>query len=209
MIKKLTEQKGGLFMKTNRYIQCIMVLLMLLLPVSCASLKDVMNLAEVKFSFDHVSSVRVGGIDVMNVRSVREINMAKVARATLMVTRGNLPLEMTVHVKTENPLINTVAATLVAMDWTLMLDGRKTISGTLNERVTLPAGQPQTIPLRFSLNMVEFFNEKNALDMLDLALAIAGENGKVPQGVALKIRPTIQTPLGVIRYRETTIKPAG
>lgn len=196
-------------MKTNRYFQIVLVLLLLLLPVSCASLKDVMNLAEVKFSFDHVSSVSVGGIDVMKIRSVREINMAKVARATLMVTRGNLPLELTVHIRTENPLINTVAATLVAMDWTLMLEGRETISGTLNERVTLPAGQTQTIPLRFSLNMVDFFSEKNALDMLDLALAIAGENGKIPKGVALKIRPTIQTPLGVIRYRETTIKPAG
>jgi len=181
---------------------------MLLLLSSCASLQQAMELSSVKFTFDRVSSVRVAGIDLMNLNSVNELNMFQMARATLALSRENLPLDMTVHVKTENPLINQVAATLVSMDWTLMLDGRETISGTLNEHVRLPAGEAQTIPLRLSLNMFKFFNEKNAVDMLDLALAIAGSKGSVPEGVALKIRPTIETPLGLMRYKEMLIQPS-
>ncbi len=179
----------------------------LLLLSSCATLEKAMDLSSVRFTFDRVSSVRVAGIDLMNIDAIDELNMFQVGRATLAVSRKNLPLDLTVHVKTENPVINRVAATLVSMDWILMLDGRETISGTLNERIKLPAGKAQTIPLRLHLNMFKFFNEKNAMDMLDLALAFAGSKGKMPQGVALKIRPTIDTPLGLMRYREMLIEP--
>lgn len=179
----------------------------LMLLAGCASLKSAMQLSEIDFTFDRVSSVRIAGIDLMQVHSVEEINMFKVGRATLAASRGNLPLELTVHVKTENPLVNRIAATLVALDWTLVLDGRDTISGTINDRITLQAGKPQTIPLRLSLNLMEFFQDRKAMDLLELALAVAGEGGDMPQGVALKIRPTIETPLGAIRPGEMTIVP--
>lgn len=194
-------------MKQSRRLTIILAATAALLLSSCASLQQAMELSSVKFTFDRVSSVRVAGIDLMNLDSVEQLNMFQVARATLAVSRENLPLDLTVHVKTENPLINQIAATLVSMDWTLMLDGRETISGSLNERITLPAGEAQTIPLRLSLNMFKFFNEKNAVDMLDLALAFAGSNGSVPEGIALKIRPTVDTPLGLMRYKEMLIEP--
>jgi len=194
-------------MKQVRRLAMALSATMLLLLSSCATLQQAMDLSAVKFTFDRVSSVRVAGIDLMNLHSVDQLNMFQVARATLAVSREDLPLDLTVHVKTENPLINQIAATLVSMDWTLMLDGRETISGTLNERITLPAGEAQTIPLRLSLNMFKFFNEKNAMDMLDLALAFAGSKGSVPEGVALKIRPTVDTPLGLMQYKEMLIEP--
>ncbi|MCF7821843.1 MAG: hypothetical protein K9M17_05295 [Mariprofundaceae bacterium] len=180
---------------------------LLLLLSSCATLQQGMELSPVKFTFDRVSSVRVAGIDLMNIHEINELNMFQIARATLAVSRESLPLDLTVHLKTENPMINQIAATLVSMDWTLMLDGRETISGTLNERITLPAGEAQSIPLKLSLNMFEYFNEKNALDMLDLALAFAGSGGSVPEGVALRIRPTISTPFGPMTYKEMLIEP--
>jgi len=178
----------------------------LLLLASCATLqKGAVDLSSVKFSLDRVSSVRVAGIDLMNIRSMDELNMFQIARATLAVSRERLPLDMTVHLKTENPMVNRVAATLVSMDWTLMLDGRETISGTLNERVIIRAGESETIPLKLRLNMFEYFNEKSAMDMLDLALAFAGSEGALPEGVALKVRPTIETPFGPIRYGKAVL----
>jgi hypothetical protein len=199
--------ESGEHMKLLKSLPITMSAVALLLLASCATLQKAMELSSVKFTFDRVSSVRVAGINLMRAHSVDDLTMFQVARATLALSREELPLDMTVHVKTENPLVNQVAATLVSMDWTLMLDGRKTISGTLNDRITIPAGEAQTIPLKLSLNMFKFFNEKNAVDMLDLALAFAGSKGEIPQGVALKIRPTIETPLGPIRYKSMMIQP--
>lgn len=171
-----------------------------LITAGCATLQQKIDLSEVKFTLDHVSDVHVAGIDISDIESIEDLNMFQLARATLAVSRERLPLDLTLHLKSENPLTNQVAARLVRMEWTLILDGRETISGTMERAVSIPAGGSQQIPLRISLNMFEFFNEKSAIDLLDLALAFAGEGGGVPHGLALKILPTIDTPFGPIRY---------
>jgi len=167
---------------------------------SCATMLPMKDLSKVKFSLDRVSAVQLAGIDLMSVHSVDELNMFQIARATMAVSRESLPLDLTLHLKSENPLANQVAARLLRMDWTLILDGRETVSGTMEKNIQLAAGESQDIPLNLSLNMFEFFNEKNAMDMLELALAFASEDGQLPQGVALKIRPTIDTIFGPITY---------
>jgi len=167
---------------------------------ACATLMTPADLSKVKFSLDRVSAVRVAGIDLMKIESLDELNMFQVGRATMALSQNNLPLDLTLHLKSENPLANQVAARLLRMDWTLVLDGRDTISGTLEKHVQIAAGEAQDIPLNLSLNMLEFFDERSAMDMLDLALAFAAEDGAMPQGVALRIRPTIDTIFGPITY---------
>jgi hypothetical protein len=176
---------------------------------ACATLNPAYDLSKVKFRLDHISAVSVAGIDLMDIGSLNELNVFQMARATLAVSRENLPLDLTLHLKSENPLANKIAATLTRIDWTLILDDRETISGILEENVTLAAGEMQDIPLRLSLNMFEFFNERNSMDLLDLALAFASQDGGIPPGVALKIRPTIDTPFGPITYGKSFIVEAG
>jgi len=187
------------------------LLLALLATISltgCATLQQVSTLSKVKFSLDRVSDVQLAGIDLTHVDSPDQLNMFQLARATLALSREDLPLDLTVHLKSENPMANKVAATLTKLEWTLILDGRDTVSGLLDDKVELPAGNATDIPVHLSLNMFQFFDEKPALDMLDLALAIAGENGRMPRGVALRIRPTIDTIFGPITYgREILIEP--
>jgi len=183
----------------------ISIMFITLLLSACATLQQTHDLSKVKFSLDRVSAIHIAGIDLMDITSLNELNMFQIGRATLAVSRESLPLNLTLHLKTENPLVNQTSATLTSMDWTLILDGRETINGTLAEDVTLPAGEMQDIPLQLSLNMFEFFNEKSAMDLLDLALAFAGEGGGIPKGIALKVRPTINTPFGPITYRKPFI----
>jgi len=187
-------------MNLHHRLFLISTMFSLLFLSACASMNPAYDLSKVKFTLDHISAVRVAGIDLMDITSLDELNVFQMARATLAVSRENLPLELTLQLKSENPLANKVAATLTSIDWMLILDGRETISGTLEEYVTLAAGEMQDIPLRLSLNMFEFFNEKTSMDLLDLALAFASQDGGIPPGVALKIRPSIDTPFGPITY---------
>lgn len=185
-------------------------LVIALLLGGCATMQQTAELSKVKFTLDHISNVRVAGINLTDVESIENLNMFQIARATLAASRERLPLDLTLHLKSENPIANRVAARLVRMDWTLILDGRETISGSMDQQIKIEAGATQAIPLRMSLNMFEFFNEKSAMDMLELALAFAGEGGGIPYGVALKIHPTIDTPFGPIKYGSPIlIEPAG
>lgn len=194
-------------LKSKRSPKNIIPLLMLLLMSGCAFILPPSDLSQVKFSLDRVSAVKLAGINLMNISTPDELNVFQIARATLALSRENLPLNLTLHIKSENPLANQVAAKLTRMDWTLVLDGRDTISGSMEKNIQLAAGKSTDIPLNLSLNMFDFFNEKSAMDMIELALAFAGEDGQIPQGVALKVRPTIDTPLGPITYgRDLLIK---
>ncbi|WP_152909290.1 LEA type 2 family protein [Mariprofundus ferrooxydans] len=195
-------------MNKLRLLTIYSVMTLLLLTAGCASFKQAYDLSQVKFKLDHISAVRVAGIDLMHIDSPDQLNVYQMARATLAVSRNNLPLDLTLHLTSENPLANRIATTLSRMDWTLILDGRETISGTLEEDISLPAGQVLDIPLHLKLNMLEFFDAENAMELLDMALAFAGENGRIPQGVALKIRPVINTPFGPMHYgKPLLIKP--
>jgi len=187
-------------MKLLSRLLLIMAMTAPMLFTACASTRSVSTLSQVQFTLDHISSVKVAGIDLMHIDSPEQLNMYQIARASLALSREDLPLELTLHLRSENPLANKIAATLTRLDWTLILDGRETISGTLHDPVRLPAGDATDIPLRLSLNMFAFFNEKNAMDMLDMALAFAAEDGRVPQGLALKVRPSIDTIFGPITY---------
>ncbi len=180
---------------------------LLLLLASCATLKQAMAIPEVKFSFDRISEARIAGVDMMAVQSLSDLNFMQLANISMAISRNQVPMDLTVFIKTENPVVNQFAQALVALDWTLVLDGRDTIKGTLNERVPLPSGQIQNIPLQLSFNMTNFFTGDNATDMLDLAMAFAGNAGQVPKGVALKITPTIETPFGPVKYKEMLIEP--
>ena len=84
------------------------------------------------------------------------------------------------------------------MDWTLLVEGRETLSGVFDDEVVLPPGEPRDIPFPVTLNLVEFF-DGSARDLFDVALSLAGAGGE-PAELAIRASPVVQTVLGPIRY---------
>lgn len=179
--------------------QVLFLMSALLVVVSgCATLQQFAALGKVDFSLDRVSDLRLAGIDLSGVNSYSDIGFTEAAALALAVTQKRLPLDLQVHVMAENPADNNVDARLMRMDWTLLLQGRETLAGVLENETLLSPGQPTDIPITISLNLVEFF-EGSAQDLLELALSLAGQGGE-PKDIALRATPTVNTPLGPIRY---------
>ncbi len=172
--------------------------LLLSMFAGCQTLQEVANLRNVNFDLDSVAGTQLAGVDVQNVRGYNDLRATDLMRLTAALTSGSLPLSFTVNVGAENPKENGVQARLVNMDWTLFLDERETVSGTFDQNLLIPAGARTSIPIGIRLDLVNFF-DKNLPDLLDLALAISGEGG-ASKRVMLKVRPTIDTPIGPIRY---------
>jgi len=168
-----------------------------LVGAGCQTLRQVSQLRKVQFQIDRVSDAQLAGIDLEGIRSYDDIGGMDLARLASRVADGRLPLSFRVHVRAENPDENGVAARLTKMDWTVLLQDRETISGTFDREVRLPPGEPQTVPVSVSMNLVEVF-DRNLQGLVDLAAAIGGEGP--PTDVALKVQPTVQTPLGPMRY---------
>jgi hypothetical protein len=165
---------------------------------SCATLQQIAALRQVDFSVDRLSNVRLAGVDLARVRSYSQLSAVEAARLATAVAQRTLPLELTVHLTAVNPQDNSVDARLVRMDWTLLLQDRETLSGTLADETLLRRGAATDVPLSVSLDLVDFF-QGSAQDLFALAMSIADPNAP-PTDVALRATPTVDTAIGPIRY---------
>lgn len=165
---------------------------------ACATIQQLAALRSVDFSIDRTSRVRVAGVDVSQVRSFADLSVVDAGAVVGAVARGELPLDMTVHVRAENPAENGVTARLIRMDWALFLEERKTVSGVIDGPVVLPPGAPTDVPVDVHLDLIEFF-EGSARDLFDLTLRLTGLGGE-PKDISIEALPTIETSVGPIRY---------
>lgn len=176
---------------------CVLLVLGL---AGCQTVREIASLRDVRFAIDRVADAELAGIDVSNLGSYEDIQARDALNLTAALARNELPFQFTLHLDAANPADNETQARLVGMDWTLLLDGQETISGTFDQNVVLPPGEPQDIPIAMQLDLFDFFQESGR-DLVDLALAIAGQGGE-PQRVQLRAVPKVETPIGEIQYPE-------
>jgi len=178
-------------------------LVILLLTAGCATLQQIANLSRVDFRLGDLSGLRLAGVDLSDVRSIDDLNVLEVGRITLAVARNELPIEFELGVEASNPVGDGGDARLTALDWTLLLEGRETISGALDREYLIPAGTSTRIPVTIGFDLIEFV-DGNATDLVELALSLANAGGS-PKKVALRAIPTIDTPLGPVRYPDPIV----
>jgi len=184
----------------SRLATLVMSLAMLgALTTGCQTLREFTALSQVDFALDRVSGMRLAGVDLGRIDSYSDLSYSDLGRITSSLMSGRMPMEFNLHVSAENPSDNSVQARLLEMDWTLLLQERETVAGRLDREVVLPPGQPKDIPLAISLDLVDFV-EGSVVDLVELALAVAGDERGSPKEIALRAQPTVQTAIGPIRY---------
>ena len=166
--------------------------------LGCATLQQLVALRQVDFALGSVVGGRLAGVDLSRVRSAADLTATDLARVALAVARRDVPLEFTVNVEALNPADNKVTARMIRLQWVLLLQGKETVSGIVDQPITLAPGQPATIPLTMRLDLLQFFGEA-APDLVNIALAAAGANREATT-ISLRAVPTIDTPIGPITY---------
>jgi hypothetical protein len=73
-----------------------------------------------------------------------------------------------------------------------------TIAGQLAQEVVFPPGQSTDLPLGVRFNLIQFFGNDGKV-LFDTALVLSGQR-TTTRKVALRLTPTIESPLGPIRY---------
>jgi hypothetical protein len=175
----------------------VSLLLLLLVPPGCATLQGVLALRQVDFALDRVAAVRLAGVDLARIQRYEELSLLDAARVAQALSQGTLPLSMLLYVRADNPEGNPEAR-LLELDWILFLQDRETVGGGLPGAVTIPVAGSVLVPLEVRVDLLEFF-QGSAQDLVNLALSLAGQDAP-PTEIRLEATPTIETPLGPIRY---------
>lgn len=181
------------------------ILAVLLLPglsfaPGCATLQQLAALRNVDFRIAGLGDLSVAGVELARVRSVSDLGMVDLTRVTSAYMDGTLPLELRLDVEATNPESNSVTAKLLALDWTLLLEGKETISGGLPQSYDLAPGAPTMIPLRAQLDLLQFFSE-GLDDIVNVAAGLSGAGGRSTE-VQLRASPTVETPIGPMTWPE-------
>jgi hypothetical protein len=166
--------------------------------VGCSSTKEIIALRQVEFRFDGITDPRVAGVGLSRFHSYSDLTPLDLGRVGIAIARGDVPLDLTVHIEGRNPESNDVTARLVALGWTYLVDDREVISGHLDEAYTFPPGTPRDVPLLVTFNLMDAFGDQRR-DLIEIALALSGQRSSTHR-VALRLDPSIDTRAGRIRY---------
>lgn len=164
----------------------------------CATLQEIANVARLDFRLDRLAELRLAGVDLRGVQRYDDLSPVDVGRIALAVSRNELPVEFVLDVEADNTRAGVGRARLTRMDWTLLLEGRETVTGRLDEEYVIEAGTTAIVPVPIAFDLIEFF-DGNAADLVELALSLADAGGS-PKNVALRAVPTVDTALGSFRY---------
>jgi hypothetical protein len=168
------------------------------LAAGCAAARQLAALRQVRFVIERASQVELAGLRLDHVRSLAELSPRDGARLATAVFQQDVPLSFTIHLSGENPAENAVTARMARVTWTLLLNGRETVSGAVDTTYTFPPGQPTEVRIPVRLDLYRFYRT-SARDAFDLALGLLGQAGRQTD-VALTAVPVIDTPLGAISY---------
>lgn len=176
---------------------------------SCATLDQmasvIASLQRLRFKLSGVRDFRLLGLDISGKSKLSEFSAMDALRMVESYRSKKLPVDFAVDVLAVNPNDGTggtrrTTSTLTGLECRLLIDSKPTVTGNIEGPVEIPGtGQESVIPIRISLDLLEFFGDKRYEDLLQLALAIGGRS-RSPSRLSLDAQPTVSTPIGPMTY---------
>jgi hypothetical protein len=186
-------------------IRILIFFLLVIGEVGCSEYETIVNLSRLKFRIDSIDNLELAGIPLKNKLSINDFSTLETMKLSTAFVRNTLPLTFTINVDAKNPNDGTggyprTNATIVSFPWRLFLDDKQTVTGNIGSEVAVPgSGETTKIPLKVTIDLVQFFKEKGYQGILNLALNLVKESS-APSKITLYAQPTVGSQLGNIKY---------
>ena len=189
----------------KRFFSFAILLSLMLSGIQCSVYETLTNLSRLKFKVGAVNGFQISGIPFSGKSKLSDFNPLDLLKISSAFAQGSLPASFILNVEAKNPNDGTggykkTDATLQNFKWRLFLDEKETVSGDIEQPVTVPGtGDVTTIPLRINIDLMKFFKDKGYESIINLALALGGAEGSSTK-IALYATPTVSSMLGNITY---------
>ncbi|HPI37613.1 MAG TPA: hypothetical protein PK397_06680 [Ignavibacteriaceae bacterium] len=177
----------------------------LLICGGCGVYKTFVNLSRLQFKLSGVSSISVAGVNVQGKNKLQDFSAGEVLTLTSAVSKGSLPLSVTLNVEAKNPNDGSggypsTNATIKSFPYRFLVNDKQVVTGNINSAVTVPGtGQTSIIQLNIGFDLYQVVQNGSYNDLLNLALSIGGI-GKGNSNVSLYAKPVVSTSIGDISY---------
>jgi hypothetical protein len=173
--------------------------------IQCSVYESMTNLSRLQFKVGTVDGFQINGVSISNKSKLGDFNPLDLLNLSSAFAQGSLPASFVLNVDAKNPNDGTGGykksdATLQNFKWRLFLDDKETVSGDIDQPISIPGtGDVTTIPLRINLDLIKFFKDKGYESIINLALALGGNQGSSSK-ITLYATPTVSSPFGNITY---------
>jgi hypothetical protein len=195
----------------KKIIRINLLLLLAVAGFSCRQAQDIKAFTEAKYSLQGVSDIKLNGIDVEERIQARQgFSLEEQDSLLTAVTSNSLQVSSTLalHVALQDQAETERNLTITKLKWLLLVDGDEALIGTIEETLVLQEGL-NLLPIETPVGLAEADSQPSYTGLSRL-ITLLGQRSDIRQHVTLKIKPTIQTPVGDIESPTfiTVTKPA-
>ena len=183
----------------------LLILSLIFFVSGCSVYETFVNITRLQFKLGRANNFELNGIDVTNKNKLSDFNFQDVLNISSMVSSGKLPVSFVLNVEAKNPNDGTggykkTNAIIKSFPWRLLIDDKGTISGNIEEPVSVPGtGEITIIPISIRMDLVQFFKDRDYESLINLALALGGKD-KSSSKLTLYADPVVSTIFGDISY---------
>jgi hypothetical protein len=144
------------------------------------------------------SEITIAGTDVKKLVSGQSINLMSAPALALAFLRKDIPLRANLKVEIKNP--SDALAAINNFDYIILINKQELVNGTVNQKISIDAGQTSTVPLQLNANIYQFLSNEKILDDVTKFLTSAS-NGTESKGMlTIKIKPSILVGENLVKY---------
>lgn len=144
------------------------------------------------------TNISVAGTDIQKLIKGNNIDLTGLPSLALGYLRKDIPLRANLNLEISNPS-NTLAA-INNFDYIILINKQEIANGTVDQRVSIEAGQTIRVPVQLNTNIYKFLVDGTVMSDITEFLK-ANSSGTEKKGmVTLKIRPSIMVGGGLVKY---------
>lgn len=169
-----------------------------LFAFSCGTKSDVDAFKEAKYSLSGINEVKLNGVNLLNKKRPEDFSFSEAALLLPAFSDNNLSAFSNLGLNVElDEGSQDRSMTVTKLKWQLLLDGKQTLSGIVDEPVELRHGL-NTINVRTPIQIAEENGKPSLNNLLRLVTMFSESGGSTKPDVMLQIKPTIQTSVGPV-----------
>jgi len=146
----------------------------------------------------NATNITVAGTDVQKIIKGNDIDLSSLPLLALGFLRQDIPLKAKLNLQINNP--STTLAAINNFDYIILINKQEIANGTVDQRVSIDAGQTVNVPVQLNANIYKFLADGNVLADVTEFLKGASSGSEKKGMVTLKIRPSIMVGGSLVKY---------
>lgn len=179
-------------MKTLRKITIIVAVACATLFAGCASLAQIANLINCKFSMANISDITWADINLSNIKSVSDLSLSMLQKAATAIKNKDFGVSANLNVDVKNE--TTQPAKVFAFDYELLLENNPLASGK-NSNFSYAVNPKSTtrVPVPLKVDIVQIIKNGQVGDVVNFARNLSDYGNGKESNVKIKLTPYIGT----------------